>query len=121
MAGSLGAYAERKILDHFFGTAYTPPTNIYTALWVGDPTDSGSGGAEVTGGSYARTLMNVWDAATTSGGKARTANTNAITFPDATASWGTPSHWTLWDHVSAGNLLWHGTIDSPVAVPSGDG
>lgn len=122
MAGSLGAYAEREMLDHFFGAAFTPPTNIYCALWVGDPTDSGASGAEVTGGSYARTLMNVWNAATTLGGKAVTANTNAIAFPTATAGWGTPSHWVLIDSASgAGNLLWHGTIDSPVAVLTGDG
>lgn len=121
MAGSLGAYAEREMLDHFFGAAFTPPTNIYLGLWVGDPTDAGTGGAEVSGGSYARVLNNTWDAATTSGGKARSANTAAIAFPTATGSWGTPSHWALWDAITAGNLLWHGTIDSPVAVPSGDG
>lgn len=119
MAGSLGAYAERKMIDHMFGTPYTPATNLYFALWIGDPTDSSAGGAEVSGGSYARVVCNSWDAATTAASKAITANSSAITFPSVPAS--TPTHWAIWDDATAGNLIWHGTINSPVTVVAGDG
>lgn len=115
--GSFSNYLENKLLDHVFKTAsYTVPTNIYIALSTADPTDSGGSIAEPVGNNYARTVMNSWDAA--SGGAI--ANTSQITFPTASGSWGTISHFAIFDASSAGNMLAHGSLTVSKAVTSGD-
>lgn len=116
--GSFGDHWEDEVLDHLFGKgSYTPPT-IYVALSTADPTDDGSGAAEPSGNGYARveTAGADWDAS--SGGA--TANANAITFPEASGSWGTVTHFALYDAATNGNMLAHGALDSSAAVSSGE-
>lgn len=44
-------YLESAIGNHVLrNTALTSPVTVYLALWIGDPTDTEAGGAEVTGG-----------------------------------------------------------------------
>jgi hypothetical protein len=116
--GSFGNYLETEILDHIFGKgAYTPPT-IYIALSTADPTDDASGMAEPSGNGYARdeTEAADWDAA--SGGALD--NANAIEFPQATGSWGTITHFALYDAATLGNMLAHGALTASKAIGSGD-
>ena len=116
--GSFGNYWEDEILDHVFGKgAYTPPT-IYVGLSTADPTDDASGLAEPSGGAYARVQTAAGDWNASSGGA--TANANAITFPEATASWGTLTHFALFDAASAGNMLAHGSLSTSKSIGSGD-
>lgn len=117
MAGSKADYLENELLDHVFGKgSYTPP-NIYVALFTVAPTDSG-GGTEVSGGSYARVAAAAakWNVA--SGGA--TANASDITFPEATASWGTVVAFALFDAATAGNMLYWGDLTTSKAIGSGD-
>jgi hypothetical protein len=116
--GSFSDYWEDEILDHVFGKGvYTPPT-IYVALSTADPTDDGSGLAEPSGNGYARVATSGadWDAA--SGGALD--NANAITFPEASGSWGTITHFALYDAATNGNMLAHGALDSSEAISSGE-
>lgn len=115
--GSFSNYLENKILDHIFKTAaYTVPTNIYVALSTADPTDAGSGIAEPVGNAYARVQCNAWDAAALGA----TANTNQVTFPQATGSWGTITHFALFDAITGGNMLAHGALTTSKAITTGD-
>lgn len=120
--GSFSDYLENEVLDHIFKVgAYTQPTNIFIALLNTTPDDADTGTTvssahEVSGGSYARVTCNTWDAA--SGGA--TANTGAITFAEATADWGTVTHFAILDHASTGNLLAWGALTTPKAVGTGD-
>lgn len=114
---ALSDYLENALLSHILrNTAYTSPgTSVYVSLWTTNPTDAGNG-TEATGGSYARVQVTSWDAP--SGGA--TANTGAITFPTATADWGDITHVGIHDASTAGNLLFHGALDSPKTVDNGD-
>lgn len=119
--GSFSDYLEKKILDDLFGkSAYTPPT-IYIALSTADPTDAGTGLAEPSGNNYSRkqTAASDWNAAT---GTAPTVtdNATALSFPQASGSWGTISHFALFDNSSGGNMLAHGALTTPKAIGSGD-
>jgi hypothetical protein len=115
--GSFSNYLENKLLDHVFKVAsFTVPTNIYVALSTADPTDSGGSIAEPSGNNYARTLCNTWDAAASGA----TANTNAVTFPTASGSWGTITHFALFDASSAGNMLAHGALTTSKSITNGD-
>lgn len=92
---------------------------VYVGLFTAAPTDAG-GGTEVTGGSYARksTAAADWNAA--SGNPASASNANAITFVTATGSWGTVTHFGLFDAATTGNLLRWAALTASKTIGSGD-
>ena len=95
-------------------TTYTSVATVYVSLWTSDPTDAGSG-TEVSGGSYARTAV-------TFGAPSNGVTTNNadVTFPTATASWGTVGWIGINDASTSGNLLYHTALDTAKAIDSGD-
>jgi hypothetical protein len=95
-------------------TTYTSPATVYISLWTSDPTDAGSG-TEVSGGSYARTAV-------TMGAPSNGVSTNSadVTFPTATASWGTVGWIGINDALTTGNLLYHTPLDTSKTIDSGD-
>jgi len=95
-------------------TTYTSVATVYVSLWTSDPTDAGSG-TEVSGGSYARTSVTF--AAPSNG---VTTNNADVTFPTATASWGTVGWIGINDAATSGNLLYHTALDTAKAIDSGD-
>lgn len=110
-------YLENKLLDHQLGkTSYTMPT-VYVGLFTAAPSDSG-GGTEVSGGSYARksTAGADWNAASSGS----SSNANAVTFVTATGSWGTVTHFGLFDAATSGNLLRWAALGTSKAIASGD-
>lgn len=108
-------YLENEILDHTLGTgSYTMPSNVYAALFTSDPTDAGTG-TELSGDGYARQAITFGAA---SGGSA--SNTNSPTFTASGGSWGTITHFGLYDSVSGGNLLYHGSLTSSKTVADGE-
>jgi hypothetical protein len=116
--GSFANYLENELLDHLFGKgSYTPPT-IYIALSTSDPLDDGSGISEPSGGAYARVQTAAADWNTAASGA--TDNANDITFPTATASWGTVTHFAAFDALTGGNMLFHGTLTASKTIDSGD-
>lgn len=112
---AMSDYLENKVLDHVLGTtSYTMPATVYIGLSTGSFADDNSG-TELSGGSYARQSI-AFDAAASG----TTDNTAAVDFPVATASWGTVSHYGLFDALSGGNLLIHGAFTASKTVDSGD-
>ena len=108
-------FMENKIIDHMLrAQAYTPPATVYVALFTSAPSDAG-GGTEVSGGAYARQAVTL-DAA--SGGAS--SNSADITFPQATADWGTVTHLALMDALTGGNMLMHSPLDASKTVNNGD-
>lgn len=108
-------YLELKILEHTLGiTSFTAPTTTYLALFTSDPTDAGTG-TEVSGGSYARQSIS-WN--TPASGA--TTNSADVTFPQATANYGTVTHIGIYDASSAGNLLYHGALSASKSVETND-
>jgi hypothetical protein len=97
-------------------TTYTAPATVYVSLWTSDPTDAGSG-TEVSGGSYARTAVSF---ATASGTSGNVLNDADVTFPTATASWGTVGWIGINDAATSGNLLYHTDLDTAKTIDSGD-
>ncbi len=114
-------YLEAAIINHIFrNTAiFTPPANVYLALFTAAPSDSG-GGTEVTGGSYARKAVSTTSQWNAPGVGGLTDNINAQAFATATANWGTVTHFGIFDAATAGNLLFHGALTASKVVNSGD-
>ena len=107
----LSNYLEDKLLDHALrNTAYTPVATVYLTLFVGSPTDAGTGGAEVNVTRQAVTF-----GASSSG---TVSNSSGVSFASMPAV--TVTHIAVYDHLSAGNLLFHGALSSNVVAASGD-
>jgi len=125
MANNLSDYLEAQLLNLLFRsqTAWKPSA-IYIGLWTAtlDDTATGSTAGEVSGGSYARQQVVQSDANWTAPGAAGLIdNVNAITFPQATANWGTITDVMIVDTASgAGNCLFYGALTTPKTVNSGD-
>ena len=108
-------YLENALINAVLrNTTYTSPATVYVSLYTTDPTDADTG-TEVSGGSYARTAV-------TMGAPSNGVSTNSadVTFPTATASWGTVTHIGIHDASTAGNLLFHTPLDTSKTIDSGD-
>lgn len=128
---AMSDYLENKIVDWLFrAQTFTPPAGLFIGLLTAAPSDTG-GGTEVSGNAYARvnlapSLTN-WAgtqaaASTTAstGTSGTTSNNSAVTFPTPTASWGTVTHFGIWDASTAGNLLFYGALNISKTINSGD-
>jgi len=112
---AMSDYLELKFLDHFTGTASTSaPSAVYLGLSTGSFADDNSG-TELTGNNYSRKAITF--ASASSGSISSNAS---VEFDPATGSWGTVSHWAIFDASSAGNLLFHGAFTSSKVIASGD-
>lgn len=115
---SFSDYAEGKVLDHVFNKApFTQPT-LYLAISTANPTDVGSPvTAEPSGNGYLRV-------AASSSSWARTGNVMEndaeLAFPEATGSWGTLTHFALYDASSGGNMIIHGALTTAKAIAANE-
>ena len=118
--GSIADDMETKLMKHLVGeTALTVPDK-WISLSVADILDDASGNDEPSGNNYSRVqvLDANWDVAAAR----KTVNSNIITFPTASGDWGVTdiTHWGIWDAVTAGNLIAHGSLDVAKGVVNGN-
>lgn len=128
---AMSDYLENKLVDQLFrGQAFTAPATLHVGLLTAAPSDAG-GGTEVSGNGYARVAVTSslanWAgtqaAASTvasSGTGGQTSNNAAITFATPTASWGTVSHFGIYDAASGGNLLFWGALTISKTINQSD-
>lgn len=95
-------YALNAMLKHIHKEAtYTPPTNTYLALFVGNPLGTGT---EVSGGSYARQAV-TWAGVVAGTNEYTDENNGEISYPEATTDWGIVTHMATYDALTVGNML----------------
>ena len=117
---NITTYAAGKLLDHMLGTtAYTFPSTVYVALYKASPTIAGTQTNEVGGATataYSRQATD-FDAAVAGACD----NTAQITFTEAAAGddWGTVTHWAILDALTAGNMLFFGTVSPEMTITAG--
>ena len=136
---ALSDYLENKLVDHIFrGQTFSAPT-LYVGLLTAAPSDAG-GGTEVSGSAYARVkaaagasqALTDWkstqnDNLASTGTGGQTSNSSPVNFPTPSATWGTVTHFGIYDASSGGNLLVHGSLnvaktinqDDVVSFPAG--
>ena len=91
MAGFKQTYENNVLNKVFRNTDFTHPTTVYVGLYTAAPSDT-TEGTEVSGGSYARQAVTF---GAPSGNPAQIANSSSVSFPVATANWGTVTHVAL--------------------------
>ena len=108
-------YLENALISEVLrGVNFASPSTVYVALFTSATTDAG-GGTEVSGGSYSRK-----SAVFSSPSNGVTSNSSQIVFTTATASWGTVTHFAIYDASSGGNMLLHGALDNSKAIDTDD-
>jgi len=109
---------EIAILNHIFDDVQITFPSLYVGLWNGDPGEIGTGGTEMSGGSYNRVdSYGLWGAA--SGTPTTISNDTVITFPEATTDWGTVTHFAVCDLLVGGFLWVYGSLWAPRDIVTG--
>jgi hypothetical protein len=118
---SFSDYTENKVLDHVLGkTSFTMPSTVAVALFTAAPSDSGGGTEVSNSNNYSRKTTAGADWSAASGGA--TSNANAITFATPSGSWGTVTHFAIFDSAThgAGNMLMWAPLSASQAIGAGN-
>lgn len=126
--GSLSNYAESGIIQHLLRTgSFSKPSNLSVALCsgvLGDTNDGTNLPEMADTGGYARVNLGAPDDALFDyqGLTGATQNSSAITFPTATADWGTASGVAIVDNpgYGSGNVLMWGYLNRQKQVLQDD-
>lgn len=123
---------ENSMIDWLMrGQTLTPPATGYIALFTTCPNDTyPTVGAEVSGGSYARVsyaaslanwagTQSAGSTVASSGTGGTTSNNNAVTFPAATADWGTVNCVGYMSASSGGTLIWYTALTAARSITNG--
>lgn len=123
---SFSNYTAQAILNSMFGKtsnfgALASAPTLYVALFTTPSGSDGTGGVEVSGGSYTRvaTTGTDWNAATDADPSVID-NATEIAFPQATASWGTVTHFEVYDAATGGNYIMGGALTVAKSPTDGD-
>lgn len=121
--GSLSNAYENKLLDLLFG-AVDPslPASFYVGVWttVLDDTSDGDSSGEPATGAYARVAVTRNQTNFPAAVAGAIANGTVVTFPQATASWGTIISMALLDASTSGDIIVYGALPDPEIVNNGD-
>ena len=115
-------YGSTQVLNGLIGRSSTGPlSNCYIALSTTVPNADVTNFTEPSSaGGYARAIIGLSGTRATQVMSApaagSTSNTSIIFFPEATASWGTVTHFGLYTAQTGGNLVLYGTLTNPIAV-----
>lgn len=111
-----------------FGALASAP-NIHIGLSTTAPAEDGTNVTEPVGNAYARVAVGAanWASATNADPSVLD-NSAAINFPTPTGSWGTVTHFVIYDALTAGNVVASGALtasrsiqtDDTVSFPIGD-
>ena len=107
---------ETHVLNYMFTTSsVTRPTQWYLALFTSNPAEDASGSEVSTSGTaYTRKAVTF----TVSGNAA--SNSAEIEFPTATASFGTVTHFGVFNASSSGTLIAYGSLSTSKTIDTGD-
>lgn len=110
-------YLEENILNHTLrGQTLSTPSTVYLALFTSNPSDEASGD-EVTDSAYIRqdmakgdSISSGWTSPSPSGDGMAVSNAKVIQFPPVADGTITVTHYGLFDSLTGGNLLYHGSF-----------
>lgn len=118
--GKLTTFGDNGFLNHLLGTAFSPAATMYLALCTSDP-GQGATGASMNEVSNANNYTRKSIAFSAASSRA-VAQNGAVTFNQASGSWGTVTHWAIVDNATygSGNVLATGAFSSSFAPVAGN-
>lgn len=112
---AMSDYLEEAFLNWLLGGT------VYLGLAISTPFTDSAYASEASGGSYARaTLASAFTVADAGGGQWQASNAAGVSFVEASGDWGEVVGWGIFDAAVAGNLLAHGSVDTPRTIYSGN-
>lgn len=107
-------YFLNNIMGNVFESQTTPslPNAYYLGLSSTAPTLAGGNVTEPSGNGYARVELTTLSAPTNGVVK----NSQDIIFPESTGSWGTLTHFVLYNAETGGDLLMYGTLSASRSI-----
>jgi hypothetical protein len=128
---AMSNYLENKLVDQLFRAQSAPTTStLHIGLFSAAPNDAG-GGTEISGNNYSRVSVtsslanwagtqSAGSTVASSGTGGQTSNNAAITFATPSATWGTVTHFGIFDAATSGNLLFYGALSISKTINQGD-
>jgi hypothetical protein len=115
MANAMSSYLAGKIINHILrGIPYTPPTNVYLALYSADIVE-GVTETELTGYNYDRVQCSTF----VPSGFNTFWTQSQIIFPTASNDWLPALAWAIKDAPTGGNILYYGSMTPTIQCHSG--
>lgn len=113
-------FFENKMLSLMTGSSITAPSGMYLALFISNPSDTGSAGTECSYDGYARRQI-IFSTPAASGSGMATQNTADITFPECTGGSQTVTYIGVFDSASvgSGNMYLYAQLTSSLIVQNG--
>lgn len=108
-------YLENGFLNVLRGVAFPAPSKCYLALYINDPGESGTAGAEISYSGYMRKEITFSEPAQSSSGIA-IQNDSDITFSAPQTAAGTITHIGIMDSLSGGNMLVRSELSEPLVI-----
>ena len=119
-AGATSQYLSQSLLGYMFQNPASPiskPATVYVALCTNTPTSTDNC-VEPSGGGYARVAITTSATNFTISTDVVT-NGITITYPSATAAWGTINAFQFFDAATGGNPLWYGSLTVSQTINTG--
>lgn len=111
-------YFEDAMLNLLKNTSITAPNTVYLALFMTNPTDTGTAGTEVSYSGYARQAIS-FSAPVASGSGLAIQNSADITFPESPSNTGAVNYVAVMDAASGGNMWLYGELDETLNIQTG--
>ena len=109
-------YFLNQIMGNLFQTRTSPPipTNYYLGLSTSAPQTNGEGVKEPSTNGTGYTRVALTNLSEPTNGVVK--NTKNISFSESLSSWGTITHYVVYDAPTNGNLLFYGTLAANCTV-----
>lgn len=108
-------YFENAILNAARGQSFTAPTNLFLALYLSNPGETGTEGTEVSYPGYQRQAITFTVPAAMNSGIG-IQNQTQIIFPTPAVALGNVTHLGILDSQIGGNMLLYGQFDNPLSI-----
>lgn len=114
-------YFEKAILNSMRGVTLTAPGTMFLALYLTNPTETGTAGTEVAYSEYARVPVSFSTpaAVTSNSNTISIQNDTALAFASADIDAGTVKYIGLMDSATGGNMWAYGELTDPLQVTKG--
>ena len=114
-------YFENAILNLMRNTAVQAPSTMYLALFLSNPSDTGTAGTEASYTGYTRVPVVFREPYAQSTGSQIYILENAaeISFPESSSSGNTITHVAIMDAITGGNMWLYGPLDTSLVIQSG--
>ncbi len=120
---SMSNYVERGVLNTLKGTAFSAPSKKYLALFLSNPTETGTGGIEVNYEGYLRVELAEWTipAVDTDATRIVIKNVTEARFASSPIALGDILYAAIFDSQErgSGNMLFYGMLEEALKIAEG--